>query len=393
MTTSTESRRGSGDRQPTSGWAAGRTAYLDNLKVLLIVAIIAIHAVLSYAGTIEAWSYTGVREVTLHPAVEVVLLVTVSPFGLFMITLLFLMAGLLTAPSLERKGPGRFARDRLIRLGLPFTAFALVVQPVTMYALEHPLGEAPGSFWQEFLGDERQLDTGPLWFVGVLLVYSLAYAAWVARTPHRPRSGRPVTAARLALTAAVVAPAAFLVRTLYPYGGDSGLTDLNFWQWPACVAVFSMGVVASRQGWLEHVPDLLHRRCRTVTLVATVTMFAVLTTVGFSDRIDQAMGGWSWPAAAFTTVETVLSVFGPVWLLGSAQRHLGRRLWSRPLSRSAYGAFMVQSVVLIGLAALMRDLPLTAEVKAVLLASGGVAACFGIAWLLISRVPGMARVL
>jgi hypothetical protein len=31
-----------------------------------------------------------------------------GPFALFMIALLFLVAGLLTRPSLERKGPGRF---------------------------------------------------------------------------------------------------------------------------------------------------------------------------------------------------------------------------------------------------------------------------------------------
>jgi hypothetical protein len=34
--------------------------------------------------------------------------------------MLFLVAGLLTPTSLERKGPGPYARDRLMRLGVPF---------------------------------------------------------------------------------------------------------------------------------------------------------------------------------------------------------------------------------------------------------------------------------
>jgi hypothetical protein len=38
-------------------------------------------------------------------------------------------------------------------------------------------------------------------------------------------------------------------------------------------------------------------------------------------------------------------------------------------------------------------LPLPAEVKAVLLATAGLAGSFGIAWLLIGRVPGVARIL
>lgn len=49
--------------------------------------------------------------------------------------------------------------------------------------------------------------------------------------------------------------------------------------------------------------------------------------------------------------------------------------------------------VLIGLAMAMRPLPLPAEAKAVLLAAVGLAGSFGIAWLLISRVPGIARIL
>jgi hypothetical protein len=48
---------------------------LHNLKVVLIAAIIALHAVLGYAGTVEAWTYTAVREVTLTPAVEITLIV------------------------------------------------------------------------------------------------------------------------------------------------------------------------------------------------------------------------------------------------------------------------------------------------------------------------------
>lgn len=71
-------------------WTAQRQLYLDNLKVILIAAVIAIHGALSYAGFLEVWTYSDVREVTYAPATEIVLLVAVSPVGLFMMTLLFL---------------------------------------------------------------------------------------------------------------------------------------------------------------------------------------------------------------------------------------------------------------------------------------------------------------
>jgi hypothetical protein len=45
-------------------WAAKRQLYVDNLKVMLIAAVIAGHAVLGYSE-LDAWSYADVREVTL----------------------------------------------------------------------------------------------------------------------------------------------------------------------------------------------------------------------------------------------------------------------------------------------------------------------------------------
>jgi hypothetical protein len=307
------------------GPSTGRWTYLDNLKVLLIAAIIAMHAVLSYS-TAEVWTYTAMREVTLNPVVEAGLFVAVIPFGLFLIALLFLVAGLLTPPSVQRKGTGGFARDRLLRLGVPFAVYVLILQPAIVYLLEHPLGAAPGSYWQEFLGDEGALDTGPLWFVGVLLVYSLAYAGWVHLRADRPprRGGGGVTAGRLLLVAAVVAPASFLIRLIYPYGGDAGFTDLNLWQWPACIAVFALGITGSRQGWLSAVPGPLHRQCRTATLLTVVAMAVLLVLVGLGGDIEDLVGGWTWAALGFAVIESVLNLFGSVWLLGLAQCHLHR---------------------------------------------------------------------
>jgi hypothetical protein len=67
--------------------------------------IIAIHGVLSYVGFDQFWSYADVQETTFSPVTEVILFAVIGPFALFMIALLFLVAGLLTRPSLERKGP------------------------------------------------------------------------------------------------------------------------------------------------------------------------------------------------------------------------------------------------------------------------------------------------
>lgn len=93
----------------------------------------------------------------------------------------------------------------------------------------------------------------------------------------------------------------------------------------------------------------------------------------------------------FAGVEATLTVFGPVWLLGAAQRHLHRRAWwaGQAAGRAAYGAFILQGPVLIGLAVAMRPLPLPAEAKGLAVVAGS----FALARLLITRIRGLARVL
>jgi hypothetical protein len=306
----------------------------------------------------------------------------------------------MTRPSLERKGTGLYVRDRLLRLGVVFAAYVLVLQPITMYMLEHWIGTDTGSYWSSYLGAEQTLDTGTLWFVGDLLIFSLVYAGWIAvrRTPvANPSVRREIGARHLILLSGAVGVATFLVRLAFPFNSENKYLDLNLYQWPACVALFGLGIAASRLDWLTEVPERLRRLSRIATVAALVA-FGAFTVIGLAQGgIDEQAwgGGWDWSAFAFPMIETTLVVFGPVWLLSVVQRRLDQPVpWIRPaVKRSCYGAFVLQQLVLVGLAIALRPLPLPAEVKALLVASGGLTLSFTLAWLLITRVPGLSRVL
>lgn len=390
--------------QAVSRWAANRRPYIDNLKITLIAAIIAIHGVLGYAHLIGAlWPYANVQETRLTEPTETILLVVVAPFAVFMIALLFLTAGLLTPASVERKGPGRYIRGRLLRLGVPFAAFTLVLWPTLLYyTLYHPFGHASGSYWEEFVGADAVIDFGPLWFVGVLLIFSVTYGIHVAARRSRPAdpAHRGLSVRSLVLLSAAVAAATFVVRLAFPLASER-FPDLNLWQWPACAGLFGLGIIASRQGWLETVPDRIRRRSRDVTALAVLAMatIALLITADIPGVTpDDLAGGMHWPALAFAVVEALLTVFGSVWLFAVSQRRFDRLIRLGPvlgpvLARSAYGAFILQGPVLIGLAVALRPVPVPAELKALIVATGGVYASFALAWLLISRIPALSRVL
>jgi len=111
-------------------------------------------------------------------------------------------------------------------------------------------------------------------------------------------------------------------------------------------------------------------------------------------RQRRSWSGWHWPALAFCAIESTLTVFGSVWLLGVSQRRLNRQVRLGPaLSRSAYAAFLVQGMLLIGLVIALRAIPVPAEAKALIVSFGGVSGSFAFGWLLVSRVPALARIL
>jgi hypothetical protein len=371
---------------------ATRSVAVDNLKVALIAVVIVIHGVMGYAAFFDGWPYAEVQEVHLPDAAVIAVFALFAPIGVCMMALLFLIAGLLAGPSVDRKGPTRFARDRLLRLGVPFAVFVLLLWPVTLYALYRTLGRTTRSYWAYFTG--ALPDNGPLWFVGLLLLLSLGYAAWRRARGEPPLRAPEPTMRGLVQVAAGIAVLSYLVRLAYPYGGPT-LLDLNEWQWPECVALFAVGVRAAPYGWIRVVPAAVDRATGRIAAVTGLALAAFLL-VALAAGVPQQdfLGGPHWAALGVACVEGVLTVFGSLRLLAAAQRHLDRATrFGRALARSAYAAFLIQAPVLIGLAAALRPVPVPAGVKALTVVVGGLLGCFGLGWLIVSRARHPGRLL
>ncbi len=151
----------------------GRQAWMDNLRVAVITGVIVLHVATAYILDIS-WYY---EERTASAVAEVVLAVLFLPTALFAMAVLFLVAGMLTARSMARKGAQGFWRDRLLRLGVPVVVFLLIVDPATSV-----LGVWGSGDYADFATMVRYEFThrgsGPMWFVVALLSFSVTYAVW-----------------------------------------------------------------------------------------------------------------------------------------------------------------------------------------------------------------------
>jgi hypothetical protein len=138
------------------------------------------------------------------------------------------------------------------------------------------------------------------------------------------------------------------------------------------------------------VPDRLRRGAGAATLVG-IAAILVAFSLGH-DSLDPFAGGLGVPAITTAVCEAVIAIGLSVWLLGHFQRrhdHTGRLRTA--MARAAFGAYVVQAPVLVVLAVALADVAVAPEVKFLVVAPLGVAASFGLAWLL-TRIPGVNRI-
>ena len=377
---------------PSQHVARHRIVQVDNLKALLVAWIIGCHALLGYTA-IGGWPYDEVQETTIPPRMEFVVLALLGPTALVVIGAFFFLAGLFAPLEMAHEGPRRFARNRLLRLGVPWLAFMLLIWPLFMWFAYRAAGHQL-TYWEEFRQRHPFLDSGPLWFVQVLLYVSLAYAVW-----HRLGMGQRFRATArghaLLWCGIAVAVASFVVRLWFPARSQQVL-DLHLWQWPQCVGLFCLGATASGWHWAEQVPARVRRRCGLVIVAALVVAPVVVVMSGVRNFARDGvvfLGGWHWQSWVLAVVEAALVVAGSVWLLGLAQRLLTfEGALASACQRAAYAAYLLQVPVLLSLEIAMRPAPLPALAKVVLVAGVSVVASFWLGWLLVERTP-LRRVL
>jgi hypothetical protein len=367
-----------------------RLAYADNLKVALVAGVVLAHVCLAWNGLEGTWvlSEPTVRE----PLLSVLLLATVVGVS-FGMPLFFMVAGMFTPESLQRKGTRLFLRDRTVRLLLPSVAFVLVLTPPIEFVDSSNAGFR-GSFWQFIPHAWQPLPPapGPTWFLGVLLLFSCGYA--VVRHFRRARGelGGRLSARHLVATAVVVAAASYLLRIWAPFGEERW--HLALAQAPGWVAGFTLGVVAGERGWFDHLDPVLVRRVRHLAWLAMAVcagLVAFLTTSGGGE--DAFGGGGTWQSLVFAAVEATVLVTVSVWVVEAFRRRANAQgPLARRLARAAYAAFFVHQGVLVVLILASRHLAWPTEVRFVLVAATGVALSFGVGAALL-RVPGVARIL
>lgn len=391
--------------QPSSpaGARAGsaRLLFIDNLRWVMIILVVAMHAAVTYSIA-GAWYYTELHP--LKPLEQLFFYAFEFFTKTFRMGILFFLAGYFVPGAYDRKGAGRFLKDRAYRLGLPTLLFMFVLSPVTGWlgAWRRSAGEPVHSFLHEY----KQYFTngyflsgfGPLWFCVVLLFFCCVYAAWrelgssPAQCSNTPRNF-PGNSALLAFIV-LIAGCTFLVRLYCPIG--SAIFNLQFGYFPQYIAFFIGGTLAWRHRWLETLPVITGRRWGLITLLAAPLVWIALLAGGNAIKTSPALytGGWHWQSLAITVIETISGVglsLGIITLF--RDRFNTRSPRTAFLSANYFAVYVFHATVLVVLSRALAAWEVPALLKFAVAATLGVVGTYILAATVFRRIPLLKKIL
>ncbi|MGW2552347.1 acyltransferase family protein [Streptomyces sp. NPDC001635] len=201
--------------EPAQAPLPERRPELDAIRMLVVIGLVFFHSALVFAADDDFY----VKNAETTEAIMII-----AGFGVvWAMPLLFLISGLGAWHSLQRRGAGGFARERLLRLGVPLVFATLALNPLPQW-----LRSADADYHESYLGflprfydvhlepeefpflvQGEHFETGHLWFVVLLLAFSLMLAPfhrWLPRERVR-RIGDRVAEATLHRRGVVFLPA------------------------------------------------------------------------------------------------------------------------------------------------------------------------------------------
>jgi hypothetical protein len=382
--------------------ATGRTSrlfFIDHLRASLVALVVLHHVALVY-GAGAPFYY--VEPPINDPLAFLVLLVFILVNQSWFMGAFFLFSGYFTPGSFDRKGPGSFLKDKLLRLGIPLIIFIFVLSPISSIGYWQMPASLTGITtpltWQAY---PHLLGMGPLWFVAMLLIFDFGYAAWRMLTRNRTSYSMSKSSLPSYLFIGVfilaLALVSYLVRIVVPMGKDVlGFPTLSYL--PQYLSLFVFGTVASRYNWFRALPNSKGVVGFVTAVVAGVFLFPLafsghLFSLELTPALANLLGNGQWQSAVYALWDSIFAV-GMCLGLITLFRHFfnGQGRFGTFLSQHSYTVFFIHIPIVVFLALALRGIDLEPLLKFGVAAVIAVPTCFAVAYT-VRKIPRVSRIL
>jgi peptidoglycan/LPS O-acetylase OafA/YrhL len=314
----------------------------------------------------------------------------------FFMGLFFFVSSYFLPGSFDRKGPARFMKERLVRLGVPILVFTLAVFPAMVYLLFAGGQSLADFYFNSYLdigSSKSTLSVGHLWFLVLLLTFSACYVGWrvmakLQVTPEK-KSEFPGLAAILAFVAAM-ALLSFVVRIWSPINSWVPFRLFEPAHLPQYALLFAGGIVAYRCGWLDRIPRSAARFWSVMAAVLVVAFPAIY--VVWEDALIE--GGLTLPSLVHSTWEALMCVSMCIALLALFKNRFNSQgRIAKVLANNSFAVYLIHIPVIVFLQYLLVGAEIRPLPKFAVVATIGVPLTFAINHFVIRKLPYMKSIL
>jgi surface polysaccharide O-acyltransferase-like enzyme len=391
-----------------------RLLYVDNLRTLLIIMVILWHMAVTY-GAPGFWPY---QESQPDELTALVFTLFSAINGPYVLGFFFMIAGYFTPGAFDRKGSGKFFKERFIRLGIPLLIYVFLIDPLIYYAIrvsEWGFGEsflqiwgvngAFWRFWREHISSYSQFGpgVGPMWFIELMLIFIVVYGlgrvliGYVKDSSGNvdlPRSiGVPSNFA-IGIFAFTLGVIIFFMRIWLPINSYFKPLGLPLAYVPQYIALFFVGVIAYRGDWFQRISVATGKLWLWIVLLLILVLFPIIFALGgaLEGNTDAYAGGLTWQSFAYSTWEEFICVGMIIVLLVWFREKFNRQsALAKAMLDSTFTVYFIHAPVLVFLALALKDVDLYPLLKWVLVSPVAIFLCFVIAYLL-KRLPLLRRI-
>lgn len=377
-----------------------RQLYIDNIRLMVIILVVLQHLALTYGGMTGIWYYVEPVEMGIIQTFIFGTLIVYSQA--FFMGLLFLVAGYFVPESYDKKGFGKFIKDRFVRLGFPTILNLYIISPVVIFGLAGYRRIGPDGYRSFFDMYRRYVTSsyffsglGVLWFAFALLIFSVIYSLFrklktvETKTYQKEFPGL----SKIILLTLFIAICTFLVRIVHPI--DSVTAGMRLGHFSQYVIFFIIGIYCKYNGWLENISYKLGKACLFSGVTFGLVLLIVILYFGGATNGDMGplSGGLTWQSAVFSLWESYIAVAMSVGLIALFKKRCNKQnQLIRTLSRNAFAVYVFHTPIIVAISLLFAPVNLIPVVKFVIVSTVAIPACFLFCNFIVLRIPVFKRI-
>ena len=324
-----------------------RLVFLDQIKAIMIALVIATHTIL--VGTLFSTDLKQIIESA--PNYEAISFWFGWICNTFYMNILFLISGYLVPSSVHKRGVANYARQRLLRLGIPLIIATFLLNNIT--PLAGLLIPNSNVFGQGF--NNLPLNRiGPQWFILVLIILNAIYCFWafIQKNQFIIDNSKSVPGWRSWLiSAAVLGILEIIMGYFSGYWADlkdSSLDGLGYQGMHLCTYafLFFFGCKAASHRWLERIDKQLAFSWLRLSLLITLALLAS-NYVAFIPRHNKTSWEFISPLMAFLTPLIGWGFIAAVITWSQAHEQLDSH-WLIKAGKDSFGAYLIHIPLLAG---------------------------------------------